>query len=78
MTFTVWVNKTDDFYNNIMRYELSSSDILEDVKVTVPYTSSEPAVSSFDASYEVTGDRLRWNIGLIDEGNANGSFEFRV
>ena len=38
----------------------------------------KPAVSSFDAIYEVTGDSLEWNIGPIDADNASGSFEFEA
>ncbi|KAL9621664.1 MAG: hypothetical protein Q9160_003917 [Pyrenula sp. 1 TL-2023] len=78
LTFTVWVNKNDDSYNITIEYEITSSDTLRDVVVTIPYTTSEPAVSSFDASYEVTGDSLEWNVGLIDESNASGSFEFEA
>lgn len=78
LTFNVWVNKNDDSYNITIEYELTSSDVLKDVIVTMPYTTSEPAVSSFDASYEVTGDSLEWNIGPVDESNANGSFEFEA
>ena len=78
LTFTVWVNKNDDSFNITVEYELTSSDTLKDVTVTIPYVTSEPAVSSFDATYEVTGDSLEWTIGHIDESNANGSFEFEA
>lgn len=78
LTFTVWVNKNDDSYNVTIEYELTSSDTLRVVVVTIPYATSEPAVSSFDASYEVTGDSLEWNVGLVDESNASGSFEFEA
>ena len=82
ITFTVWVNKNDDSYTITIEYELqpSSSHLtpLRDVVVTIPYATSEPAVSSFDAIYEVTGDSLEWNIGPVDENNATGSFEFEA
>ena len=79
ITFTVWVNKSDDSYTITIEYELSSRSIsLRDVVVTIPYASAEPAVSSFDAMYEVTGDSLEWTVGPIDESNANGSFEFEA
>lgn len=79
ITFTVWVNKSDDAYSITIEYELTSpSNPLRDVTVTIPYASSEPAVSSFDAIYEVTGDSLEWTIGAIDEANATGSFEFEA
>lgn len=81
ITFTVWVNKsTDSTYTITVEYELTNSSIstLRDVAVTIPYATSEPSVSSFDAIYEVTGDSLEWTIGAIDESNANGSFEFEA
>jgi hypothetical protein len=80
VTFTVWVNKSDESYTITIEYELTSSAMapLRDVTVTIPYATSEPAVSSFDAIYEVTGDSLEWNIGPIDAENASGSFEFEA
>ncbi|KAJ5970349.1 AP complex mu/sigma subunit [Penicillium vulpinum] len=51
---------------------------LRDVVVTIPYGTTEPAVSSFDAVYEVSGDSLDWNLGAVDESNASGSFEFEA
>ena len=78
ITFTVWVNKADDSYTITVEYELTGADTLRDVVVTIPYTTSEPAVSSFDAIYEVTGDSLDWTIGVVDESNATGSFEFEA
>ncbi|TAQ87845.1 hypothetical protein B7494_g3814 [Chlorociboria aeruginascens] len=79
ITFTVWVNKgSDDTYNITVEYELTGDDPLKDVTVIIPYATSEPAVSSFDATYEVSGDSLEWTIGSIGEGNANGSFEFEA
>jgi hypothetical protein len=79
ITFTVWVNKgTDDTYNITVEYELTGGDTLKDVTVIIPYATSEPAVSSFDATYEVSGDSLEWTIGVVDEDNASGSFEFEA
>lgn len=81
ITFTVWVNKsTDSSYTITVEYELTNPGTtnLRDVTVTIPYATSEPSVSSFDAMYEVTGDSLEWTIGAIDEGNASGSFEFEA
>ncbi|KAG9244130.1 hypothetical protein BJ878DRAFT_507674 [Calycina marina] len=79
ITFTVWVNQdADDTYNVTVEYELTGGDALMDVVLVIPYATSEPAVSSFDATYEVSGDSLEWTIGLVDESNATGSFEFEV
>jgi coatomer subunit delta len=80
ISFTVWVNKSDASYTITVEYELAQSNLspLRDVTLTIPYQSAEPAVSSFDAIYEVTGDSLDWTIGTIDESNANGSFEFEA
>jgi hypothetical protein len=79
ITFTVWVNKgSDDTYNITVEYELTGGDPLKDVTVIIPYATSEPAVSSFDATYEVSGDSVEWTIGLVDEDNATGSFEFEA
>ncbi|KNG84772.1 putative Coatomer subunit delta [Aspergillus nomiae NRRL 13137] len=76
ITFTVWVNKGSDSTTVTVEYELTGSDDLRDVVVTIPYGEIEPSVSSFDAVYEVTGDSIDWNIGTVDETNASGSFEF--
>ncbi|KAI1608402.1 hypothetical protein EDD36DRAFT_448131 [Exophiala viscosa] len=77
ITFTAWVNKAEDSYTITIEYELTNTEnTLRDVTVTIPYSSAEPAVSSFDAIYQVTGDSLEWTIGTIDAENANGSFEF--
>ncbi|KAE8367125.1 hypothetical protein BDV27DRAFT_124301 [Aspergillus caelatus] len=76
ITFTVWVNKGSDSTTVTVEYELTGSDALRDVVVTIPYGEIEPSVSSFDAVYEVTGDSIDWNIGTVDESNASGSFEF--
>lgn len=79
ITFTVWVNRgSDDTYNITVEYELTGGDPLKDVTVVIPYATSEPSVSSFDATYEVSGDSLEWTIGLVDEDNATGSFEFEA
>ncbi len=81
ITFSVWVNPSDDSYTITIEYELSQSihvGPLKNVVVTIPYTSSEPSVSSFDATYEVTGEALEWTIGTVDSANPNGSFEFEA
>jgi hypothetical protein len=77
ISFTVWVNKgTEGNYTLTVEYELTGGDELKDVTVTIPYSTSEPSVSSFDATYEVSGDSLEWTIGTVNDDNANGSFEF--
>jgi hypothetical protein len=78
ITFTVWVNKGSDSTTVTVEYELTGSDSLRDVVVTIPYGDSEPAVASFDAVYEVSGDSLDWNLGAVDESNPTGSFEFET
>lgn len=78
ITFTVWINKDSSKYNITVEYELTGGDSLRDVSVVIPYQGSEPVVSSFDASYEVSGDMLEWNIGTVDDENPNGSFEFEA
>ena len=79
ITFTVWVNKgADESWTITVEYELTGGDSLRDVAVIIPYATSEPAVSSFDAMYEVTGDSLEWTIGPVDEANPSGSFEFEA
>ena len=77
LTFTAWVNKsTDGTYTITIEYELTGTTSLRDVSVTIPYASSEPSVSSFDAIYQVSGDSLEWTIGVVDTDNPSGSFEF--
>ena len=79
ITFTVWVNKgSDESWTVTVEFELTGGDSLRDVVVTIPYATSEPAVSSFDAVYEVSGDSLDWTIGSVDDSNATGSFEFEA
>ncbi|KXH30891.1 adaptor complexes medium subunit family protein [Colletotrichum simmondsii] len=78
ITFTVWINKDADKYNMTVEYELTGGDTLKDVSVIIPYQASEPVVSSFDASYEVSGDSLEWNIGTVSDENPSGSFEFEA
>ncbi|KAF7546480.1 hypothetical protein G7Z17_g8411 [Cylindrodendrum hubeiense] len=78
ITFTVWINKEGDKYNMTVEYELTGSDALKDVTVTIPYSGSEPVVSSFDATYDVSGDALEWSIGNVDEDSPSGSFEFEA
>ncbi|KAI1384527.1 uncharacterized protein F4822DRAFT_415495 [Hypoxylon trugodes] len=77
ISFTVWVNKgSEGNFTITVEYELTGGDTLKDVSVVIPYATSEPSVSSFDATYEVTGDSLEWTIGTVSDDNANGSFEF--
>jgi hypothetical protein len=79
ITFTVWTNRgSDNNYSITVEYELTGGDALNGVTVTIPYGASEPSVTSYDAVYEVAGDSLEWNIGVVDEDNANGSFEFEA
>ncbi|KAH9906465.1 hypothetical protein F4778DRAFT_651011 [Xylariomycetidae sp. FL2044] len=77
ISFTVWVNKgSGSNYTMTVEYELTGGDELKDVAVVIPYATSEPSVSSFDATYEVSGDSLEWTIGTVNDENPNGSFEF--
>jgi hypothetical protein len=79
ISFTVWINKSGDGNCTLtIEYELTGGATLKDVSVIVPYSSSEPTVSSFDATYEVSGDSLEWSIGTVDEDNATGAFEFEA
>ncbi|KAK3082083.1 hypothetical protein LTS18_005069 [Coniosporium uncinatum] len=79
ITFTVWVNDAGgNTWNITVEYEWTGGDPLKDVTITIPYSTSEPAVSSFDAVYEVSGDSIDWTIGAVDDSNANGSFEFEA
>lgn len=77
--FTVWTSELSPNTHSItVEYELTGSDPLKDVVVIIPYATSEPSVSSFDAVYEVSGDSIDWTIGDVDEGNSSGSFEFEA
>lgn len=78
ITFRVWVEDSGNMFNITVEYELTGSDALKDVSVTIPFQTDEPNVSSFDAVYEVSGDSLEWNIGTVDEENSSGSFEFEA
>ena len=79
ITFTVWVNKgSDGSFTITVEYEMTGDDTLHDVIITIPYSTSEPAISSFDAQYEVSGDSLEWTIGTVDDSNSNGAFEFEA
>ncbi|KAI9783371.1 MAG: hypothetical protein M1839_003906 [Geoglossum umbratile] len=79
ITFTVWVNKaTGDSYTITVEYELTGGDSLKDVAVSIPFSTAEPSVSSYDAVYEVMGDSMEWSIGAVDEGNPSGAFEFEA
>jgi hypothetical protein len=77
--FTVWLNKgSDNNYTVTVEYELTGGDALKDVRVVIPFSTSEPVVSSFDATYDVSGDTIEWAIGMVDEENASGAFEFEA
>lgn len=78
ITFRVWVEDSGNMYNITVEYELTGSDTLKDVTVSIPYQTDEPNVSSFDAVYEVNGDSIDWNIGTVDESSSSGSFEFEA
>lgn len=79
ISFTVWVNRgSDGSYTMTVEYELTGGDTLKDVSVTIPYATSEPTVSSFDATYDVSGDSVEWSIGTVDDENPNGAFEFEA
>lgn len=78
ITFRVWVEDSGKMFNITVEYELTGSDSLKDVSVTIPFQTDEPNVSSFDAVYEVSGDSLEWNIGAVDEEHSSGSFEFEA
>lgn len=79
ITFTVWVNDAGgNTWNITVEYEWTGGDPLKDVVVTIPYQTSEPSVSSFDAIYEVSGDSIDWTIGNVDEDTPSGSFEFEA
>lgn len=79
ISFTVWVNRgSDGSYTMTVEYELTGGDALKDVSVTIPYSTSEPTVASFDATYDVSGDSLEWTIGTVDEDSSNGAFEFEA
>ncbi|KAK7990753.1 adaptor complexes medium subunit family protein [Apiospora arundinis] len=77
--FTVWVNKgSEGNYGLTVEYELTGGEELRDVSVVIPYVTSEPSVSSFDATYEVSGDSLEWSIGTVTADEPSGSFEFEA
>jgi coatomer subunit delta len=78
ISFTVWINKDSEKYNMTVEYDLTGGDALKDVAVSIPYQGSEPVVSSFDETYEVSGDTLEWNIGTVSDENPSGSFEFEA
>ncbi|KAH7160059.1 hypothetical protein B0J13DRAFT_493441 [Dactylonectria estremocensis] len=78
ITFTVWINNEGGKYNMTVEYELTGNDALKDVSVVIPYSGSEPVVSSYDATYDVSGDAVEWTIGNVDEDSSSGSFEFEA
>jgi len=77
INFTVWLNRgSGNNYTVTVEYELTGGEELRDVAVTIPFATSEPSVSSFDATYEVSGDSLEWAVGTVNDENASGAFEF--
>jgi hypothetical protein len=79
INFNVWVNDAGgNTWNITVEYEWAGGEPLKDVMISIPYSTSEPAVSSFDAVYEVSGDSIDWTIGSVDEESPNGSFEFEA
>lgn len=77
--FVVWVNKgSEGNFGFTLEYELTGGDELRDVSVAIPYSTSEPSVSSFDATYEVSGDSLEWSVGTVTPDEPSGSFEFEA
>ncbi|KAJ2907241.1 hypothetical protein MKZ38_006535 [Zalerion maritima] len=77
ITFTVWANRgSGNNYSMTVEYELTGGGTLQDVSVSIPFATSEPSVSSYDATYEVAGDSLEWIIGTVSDDNSNGAFEF--
>jgi coatomer subunit delta len=79
INFNVWVNDAGgNTWNITVEYEWAGGEPLKDVMVSIPYSTSEPAVSSFDAVYEVSGDSIDWTIGSVDEESPIGSFEFEA
>lgn len=79
ITLTAWVNEGDaGTYSITVEYELAVGESLRDVTVTIPFSQSEPTVSSFDEVYQVTGDSIDWNIGTVDSSKSSGSFEFEA
>lgn len=79
ITFTAWVNEgSPGNYNVTLEYELTGNDTLKNVVVSIPFQTSEPSISSYDAVYEVSGDSIDWSIGEVSESNSSGSFEFEA
>ena len=79
LILSAWVNEGDEGkFSVTVEYNLSGGDTLRDVAITIPFATSEPSVSSFDAVYEVGGDSLEWQIGVVDADNSAGSFEFEA
>lgn len=77
ITFTVWINHGfGSHFTMTIEYELTGGDALSDVSVSIPFMTSEPSVSSFDATYEISEKTLNWTIGTVNHDNPSGSFEF--
>ena len=75
ISFTIWINEAPSMRNITIEYELTGSDALRDVVVSIPYQTS-PSIKSPDATFEIDADTLEWVIGDLDESNGHGSFEF--
>jgi len=79
LNFNVWVNEAGgNTWNITVEYEWNGGDALKDVIVSIPFSTDEPSITSFDAVYEVAGDSVDWTIGAVDENNSSGSFEFEA
>lgn len=80
LTFRVWPVRQGDSDSCFVtiEYELDGNHELADVCVQIPLHERVPTVTSTDANYEVTDEALEWNIGVVDEHNTNGIFEFEV
>ncbi|KAF8473448.1 hypothetical protein BDZ91DRAFT_714651 [Kalaharituber pfeilii] len=79
ITFVVWVNRgSNNNYSTTVEYDLTTSDVLHDVVISIPYQTSEPVINSVDEVYEITGDSVDWNIKSIGPSNSSGSFEFEA
>ena len=79
LKFNVWTNDAGrNTWNVTIEYEWGGGDALKDVVLSIPFADNEPTVSSFDAVYEVAGDSFDWNIGIVDDDNSTGSFEFEA
>jgi len=80
ITFTAWVNEgSQGSFNVNLEYDVPHAvDTLSNVAMHIPFPSSEPSVTSTDASYDMHENTMIWNIGDVSADNATGSFEFEV